>query len=112
MQNDGKLGEDLASEYLKSCRYQIIKRNFRIRRGEIDIIALDKKVLVFVEVKYGSEDAYLRVNQKKFDNVSRTASAFIEFYGDFDSESYRVDVISISKDGKISHFKDVAMDFS
>lgn len=112
MQNDGKLGEDLASEYLKSHHYRIIKRNFRTRHGEIDIIALDGKALVFVEVKYGSEDAYFRVNHKKFDKVSRTANAFIKIYGDLDSEIYRVDVISVSKDGKIFHFKDVAMDFS
>jgi putative endonuclease len=112
MQNDGKIGEDIASEYLNSQHYKILKRNFRTRLGEIDIIAIDKKTLVFVEVKYGSDDAYLRVNQKKFEKISRTANAFIKIYGDFKSESYRIDVIAISKDGKINHFKDVAMDFS
>ncbi len=112
MQSDGKVGEDIAFEYLKAQRYKVLKRNFRTRLGEIDIIALDKKTLVFVEVKYGSDDAYLRVNQSKFEKISNTANAFIKVYGDFGVERYRIDVISISKDGKINHFKDVAMDFS
>lgn len=112
MQSDGKIGEDIAFEYLKSHHYKILKRNFRTRLGEIDIIALDNKTLVFVEVKYGSDDAYLRVNQNKFEKIARTANTFIKIHGDFGSKNYRVDVISISKDGKINHFKDIAIDFS
>lgn len=47
----GKQGEDLAYEFLKKQGYKIIERNFRIRGGEIDIIAIDEKTLVYVEVK-------------------------------------------------------------
>jgi len=47
----GKYGEDLACTYLKKLGYKIIERNFRIRGGEIDIIAIDSKILVYVEVK-------------------------------------------------------------
>lgn len=47
----GKTGEDLAEIYLKSHGYKIIERNYRIRGGEIDIIAIDGKTLVYVEVK-------------------------------------------------------------
>jgi len=47
----GKFGEDLACEFLKKQGYKIIERNYRIRGGEIDIIALDEKTLVYVEVK-------------------------------------------------------------
>lgn len=47
----GKIGEDLACDYLKKQGYKIIERNFRIRGGEIDIIALDGQTLVYVEVK-------------------------------------------------------------
>lgn len=47
----GKTGEDLAEKYLKYHGYKIIERNYRIRGGEIDIIALDGKTLVYVEVK-------------------------------------------------------------
>lgn len=47
----GKTGEDLACKYLKKHGYKIIERNFRIRGGEIDIIALDGRTLVYIEVK-------------------------------------------------------------
>lgn len=47
----GNKGEDLACEYLKKQGYKILERNFRIRGGEIDIIAKDKEYLVFIEVK-------------------------------------------------------------
>lgn len=47
----GKHGEDLAAEYLTKHGYKIIDRNFRIRGGEIDIVAIEKNTLVIVEVK-------------------------------------------------------------
>lgn len=46
-----KLGEDKACEYLKKLGFKIIERNFRKGYGEIDIVALDKDVLTFIEVK-------------------------------------------------------------
>lgn len=54
----GKFGEDLAVSYLKKHGYKIIERNFRIRGGEIDIIALDKDTLVYVEVKTRSSHQF------------------------------------------------------
>ncbi|HEX8932313.1 MAG TPA: YraN family protein [Patescibacteria group bacterium] len=50
-QEEGRRGEDLACEYLKKLNFKIIERNFRIRVGEIDIVAIDDLTLVFVEVK-------------------------------------------------------------
>ena len=47
----GKEGEDIAAVYLQNQRYKILERNFRIRGGEIDIIALDEQTLVYIEVK-------------------------------------------------------------
>jgi|SRR3989344_8026107 len=47
----GNYGETLASEFLKKLGYKILERNFRIRGGEIDIVAKDKETIVFVEVK-------------------------------------------------------------
>lgn len=46
-----KLGEDKACEYLRKIGFKIIERNFRKGYGEIDIVALDRDVLVFIEVK-------------------------------------------------------------
>ena len=47
----GNKGEDLACEYLQKRGYKILERNYRIRGGEIDIVARDGDTLVFVEVK-------------------------------------------------------------
>lgn len=47
----GKIGEDLAADYLENCGYVILGRNWRSARVELDIIARDKKTLVFCEVK-------------------------------------------------------------
>lgn len=54
----GKYGEDLACEFLRKQGYKIIERNFRIRGGEIDIIALDGNSLVYIEVKTRSQEFF------------------------------------------------------
>ena len=48
----GKIQEERAAEYLTGIGYEILERNFRCRLGEIDIIAKDHDVIVFVEVKF------------------------------------------------------------
>ena len=50
-QQIGKFGEDEAVKYLIKKGYKILDRNFECSQGEIDIIALDKKEVVFIEVK-------------------------------------------------------------
>lgn len=55
---EGKLGEDIAVEYLKKHGFKIIERNFRIRGGEIDIVALDGDILAFIEVKTRSSSEF------------------------------------------------------
>jgi putative endonuclease len=47
----GRWGEQLAASHLESLGYQVIERNWRCRRGEIDLVASAGEVLVFVEVK-------------------------------------------------------------
>ncbi len=58
--NAGKIGEDAAVNYLTKHEFVIVERNYRIRNGEIDIIALDKKegALICVEVKTRSTDIF------------------------------------------------------
>ena len=66
--HQGNRGEQFAVEFLVSQGFQIIERNFRIRGGEIDIIAIDpttvsefgggEKTLVFIEVKTRSSSDF------------------------------------------------------
>jgi putative endonuclease len=54
----GKAGEEAASRYLKRLGYRILEQNYRTPVGELDIIAMDKDTLVFVEVKSRRTDSF------------------------------------------------------
>lgn len=58
--NIGRIGEDVAVQYLLEKGYKIIERNFECRQGEIDIIAKDnrKEEIVFIEVKTRTNKNY------------------------------------------------------
>jgi putative endonuclease len=47
----GAEGEELAAQHLRRLGFQIVDRNYRTRRGELDVVAFDGRVLAFVEVK-------------------------------------------------------------
>ncbi len=78
----GEEGERRVAEYLKQHGYIIVKRNFKDRFGEIDIIAENKSYLVFVEVKTRSEDSYVSgfeaVDVKKQQRVYKTGMLFLK----------------------------------
>lgn len=75
------MGESLVAEYLKSCGYIIVKRNWRDRFGEIDVIAEKGEHIIFVEVKTRTEDALVSgiesVNRKKAERIRKTALSFL-----------------------------------
>lgn len=80
----GKIGEDIACQYLKQKGYKIIERNHRQPWGEIDIIVKDNKgVLVFVEVKTMLDKNYFELKPEdnltnaKLDKLKRTASVYV-----------------------------------
>ena len=52
----GKHGEEATVKYIKKQGYRILEKNFRTKTGEIDIIAEDKKVVAFIEVKTRTGD--------------------------------------------------------
>ena len=55
----GELGEDFVAKYLLSRNYEILDRNWRIREGEIDLVAISEHgVVVFVEVKTRTNSAF------------------------------------------------------
>ena len=57
-QSIGKQGETKAKNYLKRRGYQILESNYRTKAGEIDLIAQNRKYLVFVEVKLRKSDRF------------------------------------------------------
>lgn len=74
------IGEDLAADYLKKKGYRIIERNFRKGYGEIDIICVKDKTLVFVEVKTRTSNKFgtpiESISYYKLKSLTKTA----EFY--------------------------------
>ena len=54
----GRQGEDVAACYLEKSGYTLLQRNYTCRLGEIDIVALDRDVLVFVEVRSRRSEDY------------------------------------------------------
>lgn len=94
----GKYGEDLAATFLEKQGYVILDRNFRIRGGEIDIIAIDSKVLVYVEVKTRSSHQFGRPEESVTNSKLRFLERASKFYRVSHSnlpEQERIDVIAI-----------------
>ena len=54
----GDYGEEQAAQYLKKHGYHIVGRNYKVRTGEIDLIASNREYIVFVEVKMRKNDRF------------------------------------------------------
>lgn len=102
----GDEGETLAALFLEKAGYKILERNYRCLYGEIDIIALKKKEVVFAEIKRRSGSAfgagYEAVDRKKQEKIIKTAQIYINEKKI--SAPCRFDVISIDN-GAINHIE-------
>lgn len=105
----GQIGESIASNLLRRQGYTILETNFRVRFGEIDIIALDGDTLVFVEVKARWSDRFgapeEAVTFRKLRIISKVASYYKTLHPELPSKM-RVDVVAISR-GMASLIKNV-----
>lgn len=94
----GSYGEELACQHLKKLGYKILERNYRIRGGEVDIIAMDQDYLVFIEVKTRKSYEYgipaESITPWKIKALLRTALFYIQKikWGD---KGYRLDLVSV-----------------
>jgi putative endonuclease len=80
----GQIAEDLVAERLAAEGWEIVERNARTRYGELDIVARDGRVLVFVEVKaarletsFGPEKPILSIDFRKQRKVRRLGTAWM-----------------------------------
>lgn len=80
----GRVAEDLVATRLAAGGWRILERNARTRFGELDIVALDGRALVFVEVKagrqgsaFGPERPVLSVDARKQRRIRRLATAWM-----------------------------------
>ena len=99
----GDNGENRAAAFLEAKGFQIIERNWRTNRGEIDIIALKNDILVFVEVKTlpkGTLDMIQReLNYQKRERIIKTSKRFLLNHRQYSNSYVRYDVIVIDMPG-------------
>ena len=110
----GAYGERVAADWLRSQRCTVLARNFKgPRRGEVDIVARDGKLLLFVEVKTRHEGTRIRpldaVDKTKQQLIERGANAWLKRLGTRDLP-WRFDVIEIyvenGKKPRVNHVRD------
>ncbi|MEP7162620.1 MAG: YraN family protein [Candidatus Moraniibacteriota bacterium] len=118
----GQLGEDLAASYLKGEGFKILARNvanpFGKRLGELDIVAEQKKEIVFVEVKTLRErpdgEEWLpewNATPRKFVKLERIAAYYLKKEG-LSERSYRFDVVAVTlREGKEPSIKHIEYAF-
>ncbi|PQO40814.1 YraN family protein [Blastopirellula marina] len=95
----GQRGESLACRYLRRQGYTIVARQDRTRLGEIDIIAVHQRTVVFVEVKTRAGDEKgtptQAVNTEKQERLTRAALAYMRRHDLLGNCAARFDVIAI-----------------
>jgi putative endonuclease len=113
----GKLGEEIAANFLVDKGLVILDRNYSTPLGEIDIIARDKdSTLVFAEVKTAytasAGDPASWVNKKKQMKVGRVASAYLATH-QRSEEGCRFDVLGVvierGKEPAVTHYENAFM---
>lgn len=104
----GKSGEMIVKDYLVSKGYSILQTNYRNKIGEIDIIAKDRDIIVFIEVKSRTNTSYgyafEAVDLRKQRKIINTSLVYIKF-NNYKDIQLRYDIIEVyfQKDIKINH---------
>lgn len=105
----GRAAEDRAAQYLLGQGYTLVTRRYKARHGELDLVALDGDLLVFVEVKfrlapgYRPEDSLTRA---KRDALFRAGQQYLHEVAQDPEREVRFDLIAIDRDG-LRHHRDV-----
>jgi putative endonuclease len=106
----GARGEGLAATFLQRHGIEILERNYRHGRGEIDIVARDGKILVFVEVKTATTHEFgppeVWIDSRKQSQLAKVAAAYLQEHRLSDIDC-RFDVITVdvTQGQKIRHIR-------
>ena len=113
----GSLGESLARNMYEEKGFRIVVQNYRCKVGEIDLICVKDKLLVFCEVKCRQSLVFgipaEAVNAKKVRHIRRVASWYLSqkmninrLYSDFDMRFDVVEVVFVNNDYHLTHVED------
>ncbi len=112
----GSVGEEVAARFLESKGFKILFKNWTCRWGEIDVIAQDGKVLVFVEVKSRSggrfESGYGALNYTKKKRLLRAIHKFLLEHNLWEV-SWRLDAVCVTEifgETEIHHYENILVD--
>ncbi len=109
----GKKAEELVAGYLKKKGWKILFTNYRVAGGEIDIIALDKKDIVIIEVKSGKQNSFElteSIDLRKRKKLKQATEQFL-FREKMQGKPVRFEIITVSMpDEKIYHFQEEFFD--
>jgi len=109
----GYLGERAAEKFLKRCGYKIVARGLRLPTGELDLVAVDGRTVVFVEVKTRSSAHFGQpaeaVDDYKQMRLTRAALGYLKRHGLLECRS-RFDVVAVDWPAgrdkpRVEHFK-------
>lgn len=105
----GKEGEKFALDFIQQKGYTVLEVNYRLHPYEVDIIAMDKEVVVFIEVKTRQTDEYGHpiefITGKKEQNLIKVADYYLQYQ--VTGKEGRFDVITLLKQADtfiIEHF--------
>lgn len=104
----GKLGEDIAANYLLNNGFKILERGYRFKHGEVDLIAYKKKCIHFVEVKTRTSDylgsPVLQVNRAKQKLIIQSAQHYVsQFVNEYEVSFDVIGIVKNSKTEQIEH---------
>ena len=106
----GALGEEIAKKYLRHEGFTILNANFHACSGEIDIIAKENEMIVFIEVKSTTKDTAFGdplqwIPVWKQQRIIRASLAYLKTKGMIEA-LMRFDVITIDRNKKVFHVRD------
>jgi putative endonuclease len=112
----GRIGEDVAANYLQNNGYQILERNYFYARCEVDIIALKDETLAIVEVKTRSTDLFGRpadfLKPPQIKNLVKVVNHYVEELNK--DLQVRFDIIALQKSNvgfTVEHIEDAFSHF-
>ena len=115
----GNAGEAFVAGRLERAGYRILDRNWRVRGGELDIVALDGAILVFVEVKVRTEGrvtvAEETLDARKLGRLMMAAEMYVAAHPELLDRLWRVDFVAITLSAggvvrRYSHVENVTLE--
>lgn len=113
----GRYGEDLAESYCrKELGYRVLARNWRSKKDELDLICMDKDVLVFIEVRARAKEAlvsgYASVDAHKKKVLQRACKSYLKQLQN-PPKHFRFDIIDVTlaegERGEVRHYANVPL---